>query len=326
MYMMRDVILNFAKQFTFRPVIENKKRLKKPKQLIIAGMGGSALAGDILKSRCRSLPIVVHRNYGLPPMDYKILKQYLVIVSSYSGNTEEAIDVFKTALKKRIPLAVLTTGGTLLTLAQQSNVPYVQLPSTGIQPRSASGYSFMGLVALLQDKKLLAEAEALSVTLKPARYKRKGKTLSGNIKGKIPVIYASQANEAVAYNWKIKFNETGKIPAFYNVFPELNHNEMTGFDVKQTTEKLSRLFCFIFLKDKKDPKRIQRRMEILEKIYKARGLPLETVAIEGATPFDGIFSSLVLSDWTAYYTAEGYNFDPEHVPMVEEFKALLKKY
>ena len=160
-------------------------------------------------------------------MDYKILKQYLVIVSSYSGNTEEAIDVFKTALKKRIPLAVLTTGGTLLTLAQQSNVPYVQLPSTGIQPRSASGYSFMGLVALLQDKKLLAEAEALSVTLKPARYKRKGKTLSGNIKGKIPVIYASQANEAVAYNWKIKFNETGKIPAFYNVFPELNHNEMT---------------------------------------------------------------------------------------------------
>ena len=123
--MMRDVILNFAKQFTFRPVIENKKRLKKPKQLIIAGMGGSALAGDILKSRCRSLPIVVHRNYGLPPMDYKILKQYLVIVSSYSGNTEETISALAEAEATGVVVVVIAGGGKLKEIADAKNYPYL---------------------------------------------------------------------------------------------------------------------------------------------------------------------------------------------------------
>ncbi len=130
-------------------------------------------------------------------------------------------------------------------------------------------------------------------------------------------------NEAIAYNWKIKFNETGKIPAFYNIFSELNHNEMTGFDVKDVTKDLSKNFTFILLKDNADDERIQKRMRILKKLYEDRGLSVIEIELQGDTAFQKIFSSIILADFAAYYTAMGYGLDPEQVPMVEEFKKLV---
>ncbi|MBI4272789.1 hypothetical protein HY621_02980, partial [Candidatus Uhrbacteria bacterium] len=109
----------------------------------------------------------------------------------------------------------------------------------------------------------------------------------------------------------------------YNVLPELNHNEMTGFDVKETSRQLSEKFFFIFLKDHTDHPRIQKRMDILERLYQDRGLPVRVIDLEGVHPFYKIFSCLVLADWTAIYTAEQYGLESEQVPMVEEFKKLV---
>ncbi|MBI2506768.1 MAG: bifunctional phosphoglucose/phosphomannose isomerase, partial [Candidatus Colwellbacteria bacterium] len=139
----------------------------------------------------------------------------------------------------------------------------------------------------------------------------------------IPIIYSSRRNIALAYNWKIKFNETGKAPAFYNTFPELNHNEMTGFDVQETTRELSDKMFFIFLKDEDDHPKITKRMEVLERLYRDRKLSVAVVSLEGNSKMEKIFNSLTLADWTAYYTAKRYNVEPEQVPMVEEFKKLL---
>jgi len=150
-----------------------------------------------------------------------------------------------------------------------------------------------------------------------------GRELAEKIKGKIPVIYSSSQNSAIAYNWKIKFNETGKIPAFYNVFPELNHNEMTGFDVKEPTKPLSEKFYFIFLKDEADHPKVIKRMDITKKLYGDRGLSAEMISLDGGNILEKMFSSLLLADWTAYYTAVQYGADPEQVPMVEEFKKLI---
>jgi glucose/mannose-6-phosphate isomerase len=134
------------------------------------------------------------------------------------------------------------------------------------------------------------------------------------------VIYASNRNYSIAYNWKIKFNETGKIPAFCNVFPELNHNEMTGFDIR---DKLSENFHFIFLHDSADYERIQKRMYVTAEQLKERGFSVEHIDVQGISPLSKIFSSLVFADWASLYVAKQYGREPEDVPMIEELKKRL---
>lgn len=321
---MQEAIKNFPKQFEYKPVIENSGKLRKYKKFIVLGMGGSNLAPELFKVRDPFLDIQSHRGYGLPALDQKALKETLIIASSYSGNTEEVIDGFRAALKKKYPLAVVSTGGKLLDLARKNKIPYVQMPSTDIQPRVALGYSLKSLAELMGNKKLSSEMSNAAKTLRPYEIERAGKALAKKLKGHVPVIYSSLRNEPMVYNWKIKFNETGKIPAYTNTFSELNHNEMTGFDVTDSTRDLSKVFYFLFLKDADDNQRITKRMNITERLYRERGLPVEVIILSGKSPFQKIFSSLLLADWAAYYAAKEYGVEAEQVPMVEEFKKLIK--
>lgn len=319
--MMNEAINAFAEQFRFVPVILPKP-VRSYKRYVVAGMGGSHLAAGLLQSCSPALDIVIHRNYGLPA-NPGALKDALVIVSSYSGNTEEALDTFATARKKKLPVAVIAVGGALLELAKKTGVPYVALPNTGIQPRSALGFSFMALLSLTRQEKLAKDAAKLAKTLVPSAYEKQGKAIDEAIKGRVPIIYASEQNSAIAYNWKIKFNETGKIPAFCNVLPELNHNEMTGFDVKEQTAALSERMHFIMLRDKDDHSRIQKRMATLTSLFQDRHIPVTTIDLQGKTRLERIFSSLLIADWAAYHTAKRYGLEPEQVPMVEEFKRMI---
>ncbi len=321
---MYHAIKNFNKQFEYQPKIENEKNFKKGfSKFIIAGMGGSNLVANLLRIRDPQLDIIVHKNYGLPAVSKKELRERLLIVNSYSGNTEEALDSFSKAFAKKIPMVVIATGGKLLALAKKHNLPYIQIPSTDIQPRAALGLNIKAIAKFLNRNDLLKELNKLSATLEPSSLENAGKQLAKKIKGYVPIIYSSTENIGIAYNWKIKFNETGKIPAFCNVFSELNHNEMTGYDIKTGNQELIKKFYFIILRDKSDHPRIQKRMQILEKLYQARNLPLKIIHLSGTTIFDKIFSSLILADWTAYYTALQYNLEPTQVPMVEEFKKLV---
>ncbi len=321
--MMSDAVKAFASQFSFKPVIINEKKLKKAEGFVICGMGGSNLSSSILKSWDPTLDIVIHKDYGLPALSKKDAKDKLFIFSSYSGNTEETIEGFKIALKQKYRMAVVTVGGELLKLAQKHGVPYVQVPNTGIQPRSTLGFNAMSLLALMKHDKGLREAKQMSKILIPTAFEVEGKKLAERLKNQVPVIYASTRNFSVAYNWKIKLNETGKIPAFYNIIPELNHNEMTGFDVKDSSKQLFEKFHFIFITDLKDHPRNRKRMEILRKLYEDRGLKVTILSLEGKNRFQAIFSSLLLADWTAVYIAEQYGLESEQVPMVEEFKKLI---
>lgn len=321
--MMYESLKNFYKQFEFTPVVENAKGLKKYPSFTVLGMGGSNLSAGLLKIWNNSLDIHSYKNYGLPPVSQKTLKQSLIIASSYSGNTEETIDGFQKSLKNKLSVAVIAAGGKLLDLARKNKKPYIQLPH-GIQPRTAIGYSFMALLKLTGDTARLREAASLATLLKSTEYERAGKTLAKKLKGNVPIICASERNKALAYNWKIRINETGKVPAFANVFPELNHNEMTSFDVKDTTRDLSQKFFFVFLKDANDNPRILKRMNVTERMYRERGLPVEVVIVNGKNPAHKIFSSVLIADWTAYYLAKEYGIDPEPVPLVEEFKKLIR--
>jgi len=329
---MEEAIKNFSRQFLYEPKING--RVSRYKKFVIAGMGGSGLAGALLKTCLPSLEIIIHRDYGLPNLPKKELQKYLFIANSYSGNTEETLDFFTKALKAKLPLATISAGGKLLRLTKQNNVPYVQMPDIGIQPRMALGFNFRALLKILGENKALKETAKLSRTLNSGAVKARGQKLAKKIKNRVPVIYSSPRNEAIAYTWKIKFNETGKIPAFSNIFPEVNHNEMTGFDVKKSTAGLSENFHFIFLRDTADNPRIQKRMKITAQIFAKKKLPVEIVELRDLpTPrlrqtsknvFHKIFYSLVLADWTSYFTAKQYGVEPEQVPLVEEFKKLIK--
>lgn len=321
--MMRNAIFNFHIQFSFDPVIQNRQYFKPKNKFIIAGMGGSQLAAELLETLELGIDFIIHKDYGLPALSIPELKDYLIITSSYSGNTEETLDSFVQAQQKKLPLIVITTGGKLLQLAQKYRIPYIQLPNTGIQPRSALGFSFKAMLKAMGQEKLLRTASALAKTLTLSQYERKGKLLAKKLKGYVPIVYSSAKNYGLAYNWKIKLNETGKIPAFCNVLPELNHNEMNAFDVKKSTQKLCGNFYFIFLKDSKDNPHILKRMKVLKTLYGNRNLKVQEVLVGGENPLHKLFSSVALADWTAYYTAKLYGLDPNEVPMVEEFKKLI---
>ncbi len=323
---MRDAIKNFAFQFAFKPQIKNAGKLffggKKYSRFIVAGMGGSHLAADLIKTWNPAISLYIHSDYGLPHISKEDFSRTLFIASSYSGNTEETLDAFNCAAKLGLARAVISVGGELLALAQKEGIPYVQLPDTGIQPRSALGLGFKALLKLMGQNTALKKVSVLAKSLQTSVIESQGKELARKISGSVPVIYAAHRNAAIAYNWKIKLNETGKIPAFYNLLPELNHNEMTGFDVQPATAKLSDKFSFIFLEDESDHVRTLKRMRILAGLYRARKLSVIEINLTGDI-FHKVFSTLILGDWTAYHTALRYGVEAEQVPMVEEFKKLI---
>ncbi len=321
--MIVDDIKNYPKQFEYEPLVQNAGKLKKTKKFVVAGMGGSHLAADLIRAWHPETDIIIWSDYGLPKVPEKELKERLVIVSSYSGATEETIDAFNAAREKKLAVAVIAARGKLLNLADKAKVPYVAMPDWHMQPRMATGLGLLSMLALMGERAWLAEARVLAGQLHPAREEHRGRELAKRLHGMVPIIYTSARNAAIGYNWKIKFNETGKVPAFANAVPELDHNEMTGFDSKGRTPSLSHHFQFIFLKDGADDRRIIKRMSILEKLYKDRGFKVEVVFLQGKTELHKMFGALNLADWAAYHTALLYGVDPEHVPMVEEFKKLV---
>ena len=320
--MMEEAIKNFPKQFLFNPEIQNTEKLARARRFVVLGMGGSSLAAELLKMARPGADIIFHCDYDLPEID---LKDTLVIASSYSGNTEETISGFKQARRDNLPVAVISVGGELIKSARENSIPFIQLPNDGIQPRMGLGYQIRALFKLMKLDEELLETGRLADSLDVAAAALAGERLAEKLSGKVPIIYASERNGALARNWKITFNETGKIPAFYNILPELNHNEMTGFDATEASRPLSEKFHFIFLRDSADDERVQRRIKILEKLYQDRGFCVELIDLEGKDIWEKIFGSLLTGVWSAYYLALSYGAEPEQVPMVEEFKKLMSQ-
>ncbi len=322
--MMSEAIKNFASQFSWEPIIEQGSSLSRYEHYLVCGMGGSHLAADLVKCLLPAKQIIIHSDYGLPFLPEHEQKNTLVILSSYSGNTEETISSFEAAQLTGLPMLVITTGGELMAMAKRSGVPYIEIPDTGIQPRSALGFSMRALLKAMSENEMLEQSTKLSKTLKPETFEAEGQKLAQAIQGKVPVIYTARNNYALAYNWKIKMNETGKIPAFCNMLPELNHNEMTGYDYLLTNENLSKTFCFIFIRDHKDNTRNSRRFDILKKLLTKRQLTVHEIWLEDEIRLETIFRNLLVADWLAWHTATLYGAEAEQVPMVEEFKLLLK--
>jgi len=220
--MIIDAIENFPEQLKYEPKIINADKLIKANRFIVAGMGGSHLSADLIKTFDPSLDLIVHSDYGLPKeVSPEELKQRLIIVSSYSGNTEEVIDAFKQAAKQGLNVAAVSVGGRLIELAKEYGVPYIQIPDTGIQPRSAIGFSAVALLKLMGKENALADIKKSSeyIANNMISLKEQGRELAGFILNFVPIIYASSANSAIANNWNMRFTGISNFQSLPHLFP-----------------------------------------------------------------------------------------------------------
>ncbi len=305
-------------------------------QVILTGMGGSAIAGDLLTHYLQDefpIPFMVNRNYTLP--NY-IGPKTLVISCSYSGNTEETLNATKMALEKKASLIGLSSGGKLEALFTQNSLPLIKIPE-GYPPRQALGYMFFPLLNLFQHlgfiKPKTADINETVHILKDLRERNNPKTthnhnlcnhIAQKLYHKVPILYtATEFLYPVLVRWRNQFNENSKVLAFSNVFPELNHNEIMGWEAPP---EVLENFNVVFLRDESELERNQKRLEITKDIFKKNHVPIFEVFGEGSSLLSRIFSIIYIGDWVSYYLALLYEKDPYKIDSIQYLKDSLSRF
>lgn len=325
---MREVILNSPQQISHSMEVNKDVQVEGSfDSIILAGMGGSGHPGDLLNAlHLPKVPLTVHRSYNLP----KIYGQKpLVIASSYSGNTEESITAYQEAKAKGFGLMVNTAGGRLEEFAKKDQAPLVKIDFQDMQPRHTLFASFVGLATALAHSNLasdisedLKRVEAVLMEKIPT-LEEGAKELAKKLKNNVPVFTSSPVLAFAAKNFKIQANENAKTPAFWNEFPELNHNEMVGFS--NLPADYSAKFHAVMLTQDADHPRIKARMDVAEELYKSWGVEVTRFQVEGATQLEKLFTAVSFGMWTTYYLALEYGIDPIPVAGVENFKKKLEE-
>ena len=314
-------------------------------KLVICGMGGSAIGGDLLRSLLfdsSKLIVFVHRDYGLPPF---VDAKTLVIASSYSGNTEETLSAFTQALEAKCKKLAITTGGKLETLAQQRQVPVFTIAYSS-PPRAALGYSFIPLLALLGklgfwvDKsagppstqrtlpdlveKMTQTLEALlpKLEIDVPKSHNLAKQLARKLFGRIVLIYGAGIFSPVAQRWKTQFNENSKTWAFYETFPELNHNAVVGYEFPQ--DILDKMYVVLLRCHSLHP-RILARYQITSEILQKAGVKHEIIDSQGEDKLTQMMSLVFLGDWVSYYLGVLNQIDPTPVKVIDYLKKRLSE-
>lgn len=302
-------------------------------KIVVTGLGGSAIGGDLLRvfsANRLAVPVFVNRHYSLPLF---VDERTLVFAVSYSGNTEETLSAYEIASKKKSAIIVLTAGGKLKNMAQADKVPVATVPG-GISPRAATGYLFLPMLAVLERMDLVkGVSEEVAELVQQLRLLRDqlgpqvelsgnlSKQLATRLYGHIPVIWGSSGTtEVVAQRWKGQFNENTKTPAYWNVFPELNHNEIVGFETP--AEILKNLFLII-LRSKDDHARVQKRIEITHQEIGEKVAGVEQIHSAGDTTLSRMYSLIYTGDYTSIYLALLYGINPGPVRVIDRLKGAL---
>ncbi len=303
--------------------------------IIVVGMGGSAIGGDLVRSYIADkVPVPFHicRNYALPAF---VNQNSLVIISSYSGNTEETLAAFEDALSRKAKIACFTSGGQVAKMASENNLMLATLPK-GYPPRAALGFSFIPLLYFLSKIGFIGPVDndisRLVENLKHYRQQyaaeieadqNPAKKLAQRMHGKIPIIYTGpEFTDAVGTRWKGQICENAKCLAFNNQFPEFNHNELVGWKVIETyKDKL----IIIYLRNNEDHERVARRMEIVRQVFEKLGVEVIDVNSLGEFRLGRIFSLIQLGDFASLYLALLNEIDPTPVEVIDFLKSELVK-
>ena len=302
--------------------------------IVVAGMGGSAIGGDVvsvLEKECIDVPFLVCRGYSVPNW---VNKNTLVICSSYSGNTEETLAALDDSMVKGAQVCGITTGGSLAKKLETENKDVVIIPS-GLQPRAAIAFSFVPMIKLLQkigildtkiDSWLPNVIESISNNRELHCLDSKENPifeLADQIHNKIPIIYSDNSSMNVAaLRLKGQICENSKMLCYHNDLPELNHNEIVGWE--NNSILFDHLFL-IWLTDEADNERVKHRMDITQTILKEKKVDQYVIKMTGNLLQDRFLNMIHYGDWLSYWCAIAHNTDPSPVSNIDRLKIELSK-
>jgi len=307
-------------------------QLSACENVVLAGMGGSALAGLLSQSwPGYNLPFEICRQYHIPAY---VSEMTLFIVSSYSGNTEETLAALAEAEGKGAKIVVIAGGGKLQEIAAAKNYPFMLIPKVE-QPRYAVFYSFKALTTLLvaaglADKNAHIQISKAAEFLKSSAENwlptiptddNPAKKLANELAGKSIVVYTGPLLAPAAYKWKISFNENAKNVAWWNQLPEFNHNEMIGW----SSHPIEKLYAVVDLRSSLEHPQVQKRFEVTEKLLSGRRPAPNIVQVQGETILEQLLWAVAFGDFVSIYLALLNNVNPSPVDLVEKFKLELDK-
>jgi glucose/mannose-6-phosphate isomerase len=308
----------------------NLQEWDSPGGLIVAGMGGSGIGGALARvclGDQASRPIFGARGYGLPPWT---TPETTVLCASYSGNTEETLAAYEAAGFLGAKRVVVTTGGKLAELARRDDVPVIPVPG-GFQPRAAVGYMTVAALEVAAmcgaGPRMASDIDVASAHIDElcaqwgpdAPADSEAKTLARALHGSVPVIAGAGLTAPVAYRWKTQINENAKIPAFSHELPELDHNEIVGW---QGAPGLGR-FSAVVLDDTDNHPRIGDRIELTSELIRDQAHTVQRVATRGQSAVERVMSLVLLGDLVSLYLAVLQGIDPTPVEVIETLKARL---
>ena len=322
-------------QTTFEAeVLDSDHDNREIKNIIIAGMGGSALAALIAKKWLENdinQPIEIIRNYHLPK---NTNSSTLVIASSYSGNTEETVSALYQAIAQKAQVATISSHGKLEEIAKRKNIAHVKLPPN-FQPRMAVFYNLRALIKLLVNFGIVGEEkyQEISNTADFLHQETKNwlagtpsednlaKQIAKYAAGRSGVFLSSNEMSPVAYKWKISWNENAKNVSFYNEYPEFNHNEFLGW----SSHPVEKLFAIFNIRSSFDDERVQRRFDISDRLLSGKRPAARNVELKGSTPLEQMLWGSILADFASIYLAILNNVNPTPVDLIEKLKIELVK-
>ncbi len=299
--------------------------------VVFSGMGGSALAALLAKTWPGfSLPFEISRGYNLPKY---IGPKSLVIASSYSGNTEETISALNEAIESGAQVICISSGGKLAEIAAEKGLTWIELPKAS-QPRFATLYSFKAFVTVLERAGLVNESESEKQIHQTADFlkqhleswsplhpaaKNYAKKLALDLIGLSPVVYGGPLMAPAAYKWKISFNENAKNVAWWNEYPEFNHNEFLGW----TSHPVDKPYAVIDLRSSFEHPRVQQRFDLSAKLLSGRRPSPHIVEAVGDTLLEQLLYTMALGDFVSLYMALLNGINPTPVELIEKFKKEL---
>ena len=303
-------------------------------QVVICGMGGSAIAGDLAADLAQAqggLPITVVRDFRLP---FKPDNRTLVIACSYSGETLETLSLFQEAVKARSAVVAITSGGTLAGLATESGAPVLHVATKG-EPRNAVGYNLMLLLGLLNRLGLVETRESdVQSAIEAARQhvarnepdrpaeSNTAKQIALELHGKVPLIYGGGIFRGMARRWKTQFNENAKVWAFFEAIPELLHNSVEAYpDWAESGIPLTALV----LQPNTAPEESSGHYEVLAELLRRHTVPHRVLMGGDGSQLVQLLNMLVLGDYVSYYLAMLKGVDPSETPSLQEAKRLLSE-
>lgn len=304
--------------------------------VVVLGMGGSGVSGDVAQAVVEPrlpVPFRTIKSYG--PLPEWVGRNTLLFAVSYSGSTEETVAALEEAHERGARAVTISSGGPLADMAAKYGLAHVAIPS-GLQPRASLGYLTLPVLAILVETGLVRELqsdvdEAVEVLGGlAARCHRKistddnpAKDLARRIVGRVPVVYGGHGIGAVAaYRFKCDLNEYGKTPAFSNELPELDHNEIVGWN--KLADLTSRHFVAILLRDPNEHDRIEFRFDITRRLVEQNLAEIVEVTAEGASPLARLLSLVFVTQLAAIYVGLAYEVDPGPVEVIQALKAELK--